>query len=197
MSLIIAYKKDDVVYMGADTRLVMDDEKVNKVNASNYRIQKLDSGMLVGYSGDSLEEQTMSAYTDIFTLDKNGQLTKRHIVKEIVPKLYKLFQDTNLLETPKGEIPFVKLEIILAYQDMLYIIGPNFMVCRSEGLWTFGYMSQCAHGAFMSIQDTEDVNERIVKAMEISAKYSMHVGGPYVLIDTKDQQFKVVGGNRA
>ena len=87
MSILIAYKKGDTIYMGTDTRTIVNDHKKNELRGCNLKIQKLANDMLLGITGERLERQTLIAYSEIFTLDKNGKLTKKHIVKEIIPKL--------------------------------------------------------------------------------------------------------------
>ena len=48
MSILIAYKKNDTVYMGTDTRVIVNDFKKNEICESNYKIQKLENGILLG-----------------------------------------------------------------------------------------------------------------------------------------------------
>jgi len=38
------------------------------------------------------------------------------------------------------------------------------------------------------------VNERIVRALNVASSNHTEVGAPFVLIDTKDKQYKIVGG---
>ena len=81
MSILIACKRDDTVYMGTDTKLVINNISRNELCESGYKIQKLDNGILLGITGEPIERQTIFAYSEIFTLDKNGELTKKHIFK--------------------------------------------------------------------------------------------------------------------
>ena len=85
MCILIACKKNDVVYMGTDTSEVYDDTKRNYLCQCNYKIQRLDNGILLSVIDDLFTRQTIIANSDIFTLDKKGKLTKQHIVKNIIP----------------------------------------------------------------------------------------------------------------
>ena len=59
MAIVIAYKKGDTVYMGTDTRVIVNEHKKNELCESNYKIQKMDNGLLVGITADRLTRQTI------------------------------------------------------------------------------------------------------------------------------------------
>jgi hypothetical protein len=108
--------------MGADTRLIDDDCKLNASSKSNYNIQALENGILLGVSGETLEKQTVIANSDIFTLDKNDKLTKKHIVKDILPKLLRVLDKADMIIEKEGESIFARVVIFLAYKDVLFEI---------------------------------------------------------------------------
>ena len=114
MSILIAYKKGDTVYMGTDTRVIVNDCKRSDLCKCNYKIQKLDNGMLVVITGERKARQTLFAYSEIFSLDNRGELTKQHIIKEIIPRLLFLLEKEDLLVKNEGELPYVKVAILLA-----------------------------------------------------------------------------------
>ena len=68
MSILIAYKKDNTIFMGTDTRLIINERKTNKLCKCDYKIQKMDNEMLVGIAGDRIVRQTCFAFSEIFTL---------------------------------------------------------------------------------------------------------------------------------
>ena len=195
MSILIAYKKGDTIYMGTDTRVIAGDTKRNELCECNYKIQKLDNGMLLGLTGEELERQTIIAYSEIFTLDKNGELTKKHVVKEIIPNLFSVLEKENLVVKNDGEVPYVKSVILLAYKDVLYEICSGFAVIKYECFQVLGSAANYAHATIASTKERDDINERIVKALDIALNNSQYVGKPYLLIDTKELKYNLVGGN--
>ena len=190
MSLVIAYKRGDTVYMGTDTRVIVNDSKKNELCESNFKIQKMENGMLVGITAERIERQTLFAYPEIFTLDKKGQLTRKHIVKEIIPRLLAVLDEEDLLQQEKGEFPYMRACILLAYKDVLYEICSTFTVIRYESYQALGRAAEYATASLANTKDSDDVNERIVKALDVAAKNSNLVGAPYVLIDTKSQEYQ-------
>lgn len=195
MSILIAYKKGDTIYMGTDTRTIVNENKKNELRGCNLKIQKLANDMLLGITGERLERQTLIAYSEIFTLDKKGQLTKKHIIKEIIPRLLSVLGKEDLLVEKEGEIPYMKAAILLAYKGMLYEIGASLTVIKYENFQVLGRAADYAQATILNTNESGDINDRIVKALDITAKNSQYVGRPYLLIDTKEMKYKLVGGN--
>lgn len=192
MSILIAYKQNNTVYMGTDTRIVDNDFKRKTDQPSMYRIQKLDNDMLLGISCPGNEGQVIIGNSDIFTLDKNGQLTRRHIVTEIIPKLLRLAQSENLMITEDEKFPFMKAIVVLAYKDTMYTIWSNFAVIKNEGFVTMGIPWSLTTATMANTKPTDDINKRIIRAMNIASKYSQNVGKPYILIDSQNLDYTIV-----
>ena len=192
MSVLIAYKRDDTIYMGTDTRVIVNDHKKNELCECNYKIQKLENGMLVGITAERLTRQTIFAYSEIFTLDKNGELTRKHIIKEIIPKLVAILNEEELMIKKEDALPYMDGQILLAYKGVLYEICRNFAIYKYEDFQLLGYGVDYGQFVLANTKDTDDVNEQIIKTLDIIAKYSHHVGSPYLLIDTKEQEYKLI-----
>ena len=192
MSILLAVKRGDTIYMGSDTRVVVGDHKRNETRGCNLKIQKLDNGILLGITAERLERQTVIAYSDIFTLDKAGRLTRKHIVKEIIPRLIALMEEENLMVKKEGEYPYMKAQILLAYKDTMYEICSSFTVIKYEDFQVLGEVADFAHSTMLNTKPTDDIKQRIIKALDIVAKNSQYVGRPYVLIDTKDMKYEFV-----
>lgn len=191
MSVLIAYKKDDVVYLGTDTRVIVNEHKKNELCKSNYKIQKLSKGLLVGITAERQIRQFLFAYPELFTLDKNGRLTRKHIAKEIVPKLKAMLDLEGLLVKNEGKLPYMSAQIILAHKGDMYEICGGFSVYKYDNFQVLGPVSGFGQYVIEHAQ-TDDVNQKIVMALDNIAKNSYLVGGPYILIDTKSQEYKFV-----
>lgn len=192
MSILIAYKKDGVVYMATDTRVIVNENKKNELCECNYKIQKMDNGMLVGITGDILTRQTIFANSEIFSLDKKGDLTRKHIVKEIIPKLINVLEGEELIFGKEDELPYMSAQILLAYKGELFEICSNFTIYKYEDFQALGSTSDYAEFTLASINEKDEVNEKITKALDIVAKNSQLVSRPYVLIDTKNLSYKLI-----
>ena len=194
MAIVIAYKKGDTVYMGTDTRVIVNEHKKNELCESNYKIQKMDNGLLVGITADRLTRQTIFVNLEIFSLDRKENLTRKHIVKEIIPKLIDVLNGEELMFGKEDELPYMSGQILLAHKGELFEICSNFTVYKYETFQAFGPVADYTQFTLANIKENDDVNEKIIKALDIVSRNSQLVGCPYLLIDTKTNEYKLIRG---
>jgi hypothetical protein len=123
---------------------------------------------------------------DIFGLDENGNLNKKHIVNHIVPKLIDKMEQIG--DEERGSLD---VSIILAYKDKLYKITSSLSVIS---LNDHGKAGAGAYFVNYYLHDRKDlpVKDRIIKSLMASAKRCDSVCGPYVLIDTQDLEYEII-----
>jgi len=80
----------------------------------------------------------------------------------------------------------------LAYKDTMYTIWSNFAVVKNEGFVVSGIAWSLATPTLANTKPTDDINQRLVRAMNIASKYSQDVGKPYVLIDSQNLNYTIV-----
>ena len=186
MSVIVVVKENGVVYMGADSQTTTGRRKRNGLNETAFKITRLENGMLVGFCGKVAAKQAILSMEDVFVLDKEGGLNKKHIVKEIVPKLVDKMQLIGDEESGALDV-----SILLAYKDKLYRITSGLDVLNLNECGRTGAGADFTNW-YLFGEKNLSIRERILKALMASAKRTESVGGPYVLIDTKSQEFEVV-----
>ena len=186
MSVIVAIKENGVIYMGADSQTTAGSRKYNGLNETSYKVVRLGDGMLVGFCGRVAAEQTILSMREVFTLDANGELTKRHIVKEIVPKLV-----DKMGQIGDEESGALDVSILLAHKDKLYRITSELDVIHLNESGSSGAGRGFVNYALREMKNLP-VRERILRALIVSAKRTESVGGPYVLIDTQNLDYEVV-----
>lgn len=196
MSILLAVKKNNTVYMATDTREIVSGDKRNNLCEASFKIQKQDNGMLVGITGDRFTRQTLFANSEIFTLNKKGKLTKKHIVTEIVPQIIDLLDAHGMLMQNEDGFIGMKARIILAYQESMFEICAGFLVIKYEDLQALGEASSGAEVVLFNSKPDDDVEERLIRALDVASKYCLTVGAPYLLINTKDLEYTVVKGDK-
>ena len=190
MSVIVALKENETIYMGADTQITAGNKKENGLNESSFKISKLDNDILVGFCGNLSQKQKILSVKNLFCLDKNNELSKRHIVQSIIPKLIEIVSSSENKECS------LLVSILLAHKNNLFKITPSFDVIKINE-----YSKAGAGLLFIDypIQNGIDFSpeKRLLNAMQASAKRTESVSGPYVLIDTRSLSFKIfdLGGN--
>ena len=189
MSVVVAVKKDGVIYMGADSLTTVGNRKFHALNETGYKITRLESGILVGCCGEVSSCQSVTNTPNLFTLDENGTLTKKHIVTNIVPKLLEIYTELGKIEKGKTENT-----MLLAYKDKLYCINSNFLVSKYNDFVSIG--AGKSYALYHLSNGDLSTKTRLLSALKESAKRTDSVGEPFVLIDTKNLEFEVVeGGN--
>jgi ATP-dependent protease HslVU (ClpYQ) peptidase subunit len=172
--------------MGADTQTTMGVKKRNNLNETAFKIHRFENGMLVGFCGKVAATHDILSMKDIFVLDENGELNKKHIVNYIVPKLIDKMEQIG--DEERGSLD---VSIILAYKDKLYRITSSLsVICLNDH-------AKAGAGAYFVdyyLQERKDlpVKDRIVKSLMASAKRCDSVCGPYVLIDTKNLEYEII-----
>lgn len=187
MSVIVAIKENGVVYLGADTQTTIGTKRrKTSLHETNFKINKLENGILLGFCGLVAKKQEILSIKKIFTLDENGCMNKEHIVKNIIPKL------VRGLNKEDGEW-CLGVTILLAYKDSMYYINSLLEVVKLNDYAKIGSGSSYVDYAILSTKGKGiPVKERLLKALTESAKRCDAVCGPYVLIDTKDLQYEII-----
>ena len=85
MSLVVAIKKDGVVYMGADNRRSIGKSYYSIETEMDKKLQLINEGnIIIGSVGTVPTIQVMLRLAH--KLDRNGKpLTKKHIIQKVIP----------------------------------------------------------------------------------------------------------------
>ena len=195
MSVVMAVKQGNRIWLGADTQSTRGTDRYNQLSPHDFKVTKLDNGMLLSMTGETASSQFILAHPEWFTVDENKGLTKKHIVRKIIPNMYKALEDEELLEREdRGTPPITKCTIMIAYQDKLFKICRDLQVIRHEDYLAIGSGSNAVVYGLSKIDKTKDVNEQLLRLLKISAKHDANVSAPFVLIDTQDLQYTIKEG---
>ena len=183
MSVVVAVKENGVIYMGADSQTNAGSYKEHFLNECGFKIFRLENGILASFCGNVGSKHTICSWENVFTLDENGNLTKRHIVNNIIPKLVAEMNKVGNEETGK-----IDVSILLAHKDSLYKICIDLSVKKC----TIATHGSGMEYTYFTLSKDGMVKDRILQALSSSAKRTESVGGPFVLIDTKDLEYEIV-----
>lgn len=195
MSVIVAVKHGGIVYMGADTQLTYESgERKNSTIESERKIYKFANGLLMGAVGRADTIMRLVYAKDIFTVPSEG-LSKRHIVTEIVPKMFEFLDKRKLVVEPDedddDERCYMRCSFLLAHKDKLFYISRYFGVWENARYCIAGSGSPYAFAHFNSFDYNGDINGQLVAAMRNCAKHDNSVSAPFMLIDSKNLEYAV------
>lgn len=197
MSVVIAIKKNNRIYMAADSQASCGDRKTTYFGEGSRKIRRFDNGILLGHVGAVHNCQIVCAHPEIFTVPEDGNMTKKYIVQNIIPKLFKLYREHDMREKAEDEPSRMGDTYLLAYKDKLFRIDNVFDVEVCGHFAEIGSGGDLTHAGLIEL-DADDVrDEKVIEArladlLRISASRTMSVSSPYYLVNTADRKFKMV-----
>ena len=194
MSLVIARKKDGVVYMGADTQTTLGkgDEKRTHLCTSNTKILQLPNGIILGRVGKVHSLQYVWAHPEWFTVPEDGVMTKRHIAENIVPRIYQCFRENDLFDSDGKEDPLTTgNRFLLAHKDTLFLIDSRLGVSGIEHYAAIGAGAEYVLYGLEHPDESKDVRQQLKEMLRLGSEFCPSVSGPFVLTDTATNKIKI------
>ena len=197
MSVVVAIKKNGIIHMASDTQTSCGDRKKTYLGEQSRKIARFDNGILLGHTGAVHNCQIVKAHPEIFTVPEDGNMTKKYIVQNIIPKLFKCYRDNKMREKGENEPARMGDSYLLAYKDKLFQIDNVFDVEVHEHYAEIGSGGDLTHAGLIEldadeVQDKKVIEERLVDLLRIPANRIMSVSGPYCLIDSAECEYKIV-----
>lgn len=192
MSIVIAYKRNDVVYMGADTKRSRGLFTTTIESENDMKIHRIGENMLIGAVGAVSNIQTMIDNREEWFNTKGKPLTKKFIVTNVIPAFFNTLLKERKIEIEDGKSPIAKCCFCITDGKRIFHINDFFMVTELSDFCAIGCTENIAYAYIRNAKEDKDVNEIILSALRGSVYRDDGVGAPYVFIDTKDFEFTSV-----
>ena len=197
MSVVIAIKKNARIYMAADTQTSCGDRKITYHSEGSRKIHRFENGVLLGHTGSVHNWQILCAHPEYFTVPEDGELTKKYIVQNVIPKIFKCYRDNDMCEKEEGEPAKLGDSYLMAYKDKLFQIDGVFDVEVLNHYAEIGSGGDLTLAGLIELDvgdehDGQIIENRLADLLCIASSRIMSVSGPYYVIDTEDQTFKIV-----
>ena len=197
MSVVIAIKKNARIYMAADTQTSCGDRKITYHSEGSRKIHRFENGVLLGHTGSVHNWQILCAHPEYFTVPEDGELTKKYIVQNVIPKIFKCYRDNEMCEKEEGEPAKLGDSYLMAYKDKLFQIDGVFDVEVLNHYAEIGSGGDLTLAGLIELDvgdehDGQIIENRLADLLCIASSRIMSVSGPYYVIDTEDQTFKIV-----
>ena len=191
MTAIAAVRKDDVIYMCADSQTSFGTGKTNYLGGINNKIHVLNGDTLFAGTGGVREIQTIISHPEWFDFDREEGLTKGAIINTCT-KIFDYFKDNELFKNKPDELPTINASILIAWKDRLFEICEDLMVLEYRTMQTIGCGDSYMIYAMTHIDLDGDIERQLVDACKISERFTDGVSAPYILVNTRDLEVKVV-----
>jgi ATP-dependent protease HslVU (ClpYQ) peptidase subunit len=192
MSLVVAIKKDGVVYMGADTRCTRGERKTTNLAKINLKIKRV-GDCYVGSAGKVAILQRFTENSEWFNLE-GKELTKRFLVQNVVSRYYDIVKD---MEKPNDngqekENPHFDCGFIVTDGKRIFTVDSDLEVNEQSSWAAIGCTEMMAYACFMGAAHNEEPNETILKSLRVSTRRNDGVGAPFILVNTLDNEIEIV-----
>lgn len=184
MSVIIAVKKDDTVYLGADTQITCGTSKINVTTGANTKLFTFDNGVIIGYTGSSIVHQIIIANPEWLDFKNEDEFTKEYLITKFIPKLKEAMQLYNYTDDD--------FAFLIVYKSKIYQINEDYTVFNLEHALAIGSGSTAIRLKLSKLNINDDIESQILEALRFSAQNNSAVGAPFRLVNTKDLKTKII-----
>ena len=195
MSVVVAIKKDGIIYMGADSQVSRGGTRTTLSNPNNYKIWAVSDieNCLMGCVGTLRANNIIKVANDLIPeiVDIKDAVDFRFVVRHLVPRMMDELDDYKILLKDKDDTPNMDADFLFAYHDRLYSISRYGSVIEIDDFCAIGSGSCEALGSLLSSVGIDDPVERIKIAIKASAAHDIYVDYPIVISNTKDTEYKV------
>ena len=194
MSVVVAIKSGNKVYIGCDSQVTRGGTRTTLKNSNNYKIwkvQNVDHCLMghVGYLRDANVVRLMDNLITDYDVYKDS-VDYRFVVKRIVPNIISELKSRGFVKDDKT-FDYMESCFLFAYKDRLFSIGDDASVIEVDDCAAIGSGSEQAIGSLLStIGDSPE--SRIIKAIKASAASDIYVDYPIIVSNTEDTEFTVI-----
>lgn len=195
MSVIVAIKKDGVIYIGADSQVTKGGTRMTLSNPNNYKIWTVGGidNSLMGCVGSLRAANIMKVADGLVPemVDLKNKVDFRFVVKRLVPCMMDELESYGQLNKKDNGAPCMESSYLFAYKDRLYSIDTYGSVIEVDDFCAIGSGASEAMGSLFSTVKIDDPIKRIQDAIKSSATRDIYVDYPIVISNTADTEFKV------
>lgn len=198
MSVVVAIKKNGIVYFGADSQVTRGGTRTSLSNPNNYKIWKVKDAdnCLIGHVGNLRDACVIRVIRNLIReIDIiHDEIDFEYVVTRIVPRIIDELIESRFISAD-GKISSMDSKFLFAYKDKLFVIGYDYSVIEIDDCVAIGSGENEAIGSLVTTTSEEDPVSRIIKAIRSSAAHDIYVDYPIVLSNTNDTSFSVITEN--
>lgn len=194
MSLVVAIKENNEVYIGADSQVSRGDTKLTINNPNNFKVWKVKNvdNCLMAHTGNVRDANVIRLMDNLVNdyLIMTNNINFEFVVKSLVPDIIFELKKYGYV---KDEQYFNSMDsrFIFAYKDSLFSIGFDGSVVEVDDFVAIGSGENEAIGSLLTTIG-EEPKSRIIKAINASTKSNIYVNYPIVLSNTKTTEYEIV-----
>lgn len=190
MSVVIAIKKDNVIYMAADTMVTYGDSKRHLYSESSQKIWAVSDTphCVMGATGYLRDINLIHHCTNELVPEAaiiREDLNIGIIMQYTVPTIFETIRNYTKVVMPENQSFEFCTSFLYAYKNRLFSILPDGLVEEIDDYTAIGSGADAALASLKHNID-EPVYTRLMKALDAASDISLYVSAPYVCINTED-----------
>lgn len=194
MSLVVAIKDGNKVYLGADSQVTRGGTRSTLKNPNNYKIWKVNGveSCLMAHVG-AFRDANVIRLVDDFIDDYDvfcDRVDYRFVVKCILPRIIAELRCVGFVK-PENPLEILDSSFIFIYKDKVFKIGPDCSVTEIDDYVAMGSGCNEAIGSLLSTEGQSPV-DRIIKAIKAGAANDIYVDYPIIITDSESTKFTVI-----
>ncbi len=196
MSVVVAIKDKDKVWVGCDSQFSYGYAKGTLSNKNNYKIFKPsnESDVIIGLCGYVRDANILSCvdeYIEEITKLKD-EVNFKYIVTKVVPKIFNILKENKRIIEKKDELEEMGSELIFVYRDGIYQINSDGCVIEIDDYVAIGSGARVAMGYLN--QHSDNPKDAVAKAIKSTCTTDLYVNYPIILMNTKDDKIEIING---
>ena len=194
MSLVIAIKENNRIYLGCDSQVTSGGTRTTLQNQNNYKVWKVNGTdhcimASVGNFRDACVVRTMFDLVTDYDVYKK-RVNFDFVVNSVVPEIIERLKEAHYI-ADSGVFMGMDSSWLFAYEDKLFEIASDGSVLEIEDFVAIGSGKKEAIGSLLSTNGQEP-EKRIITAIKAGAASDIYVDYPIIITDTKKTAFKVI-----
>lgn len=170
MSIIVALKNDDKIYVGADKKIVCDDH----IQYTSSKIKQMAyCETIVGVVGQLRDFNIIESLNIINQTTR--PLNKIDMVSEIVPTLFDIYEMHGRISNDMG-IRFFQSEFLFANDNRIFTVSMDGCVLEHEDYAVIGSGEELVGGYLSTVRDWSNPIHIIETAILMSCEKDVNVG---------------------
>lgn len=194
MSVVLAIKQDNKIYLGADSQVTRGGTRLSLSNPNNYKIWKVKGveNCIIGSVGVLRDACVIRIMDNLIRQNEitDETISFEYVVDRIVPRMKRELEEYGYLSKNEKFDGFDS-SFLIAHKDKLYYIGSDAAVIEIDDCIAIGTGSNESLGSLLSTNN-EDPLKRIIKAVKSSATHDIYVDYPIIITDTESTEFSII-----
>jgi ATP-dependent protease HslVU (ClpYQ) peptidase subunit len=180
VSLIVAVKSLEGVYLGADTQVTTGVLKYNDANPLSSKLFKSSNGLIIGSTGSLINHQLLIETPFLKESIAPPSLSPEMVIEKIINPWVESIM--ALKPDPKNDILSLDAKVLIAYRNDLYLIESSGAIFEISNAISIG------SGADFTLpflrDETLTPSQRVEQSLKFTSMHDPYVSEPFIYMST-------------